>query len=315
MKTLITALAAAAALASPVLAQECAIELVVLGTSQDAGSPQMGHPEDPAWSDPSLRRLATALGVVDHETGARVLFEATPDMREQLYRLDQVLAPDSQPGLAGIFVTHAHIGHYAGLMFLGHESMGAQGVPLFAMERMADYLSTNGPWDQLVRYSNVDLQPMTHGEPVRVGRLSVTPVLVPHRQEYGEVVGYRIEGPSRSVFFLPDIDSWEEWDTWEEGPAARIEDIIASVDIAYLDATFYANGEIPGRDMSGFPHPFITHSMERFAGLPDEERAKTRFIHVNHTNPVRYPDAPERDVVAEAGYGLADEGERVCLSD
>ncbi|MAK63501.1 MAG: pyrroloquinoline quinone biosynthesis protein PqqB [Maricaulis sp.] len=315
MKTWITALAAATALVQPALAQDCSVELVVLGTSQDAGSPQMGHPEDPAWGDASLRRLATALGVVDHETGDRVLFEATPDMREQLYRLDQVEAPDGQPGLAGIFITHAHIGHYAGLMFLGHESMGAQGVPLFTMERVGAYLSTNGPWDQLVRYGNVELQPMSHGEAVSVGRLSVTPILVPHRQEYGEVVGYRIEGPSHSAFFLPDIDSWEEWDDWEDGPAARIEDIIASVDIAYLDATFYANGEIPGRDMSGFPHPFITHSMDRFAGLSDEDRAKIRFIHVNHTNPVRYPDAPERDVVREAGYGLADEGERYCLSD
>ncbi len=315
MKTLIPALAALTVLAQPVAAQTCTVELVVLGTSQDAGSPQMGHPEDPAWADPSLRRLATSLGVVDHETGDRFLFEATPDMREQLYRLDQVMAPARQPGLAGIFITHAHIGHYAGLMFLGHESMGASGVPLYTLPRMADYLAGNGPWDQLVRYGNVDLEALAPGDPVSAGRLRVTPILVPHRQEYAEVAGYRIEGPSRSAFFLPDIDSWEEWDDWEEGPAARIEDIIASVDVAYLDATFYANGEIPGRDMSGFPHPFITHSMERFAGLSDEDRAKIRFIHVNHTNPVRYPDAPERDAVTEAGFGLADEGERFCLGE
>jgi pyrroloquinoline quinone biosynthesis protein B len=87
----------------------------------------------------------------------------------------------------------------------------------------------------------------------------------------------------------------------------------ASVDIAYLDATFYANGEIPGRDMSGFPHPFVAHSMARFADLPDVEKGKVRFIHFNHTNALRYPDAPERDVVEAAGFGLADEGERFCL--
>ncbi|WP_417470386.1 MBL fold metallo-hydrolase [Maricaulis sp.] len=292
-------------------APQCSVELVVLGVAQDGGAPQMGHAEDPAWADPSLRRLAVSLGVVDRTSGQRLMFEATPDMREELYRLDQAMPVDASPGLDGIFLTHAHIGHYTGLMFLGHESMGAQGVPVFAMERMADYLTANGPWSQLVRYENIALQPMVADEAVVLDRVRVTPFEVPHRQEFSEVVGYRIEGPERSAIFIPDIDSWEEW----EAQGTRIEDMVAGVDVAYLDATFYANGEIPGRDMSGFPHPFISHSLERFADLPASERAKIRFIHFNHTNPVRYPDAPERDVVIEAGFGLADEGERYCLAD
>lgn len=313
MKTLLLAatlaLAPAAAFAQD--APQCAVELIVLGVSQDGGSPQMGRSDDPAWSDASLRRLATSLGVIDRTSGQRLMFEATPDMREQLYRLDQAMPVEARPGLDGVFLTHAHIGHYTGLMFLGHESMGAQGVPVFAMPRMAEYLTANGPWSQLVRYGNIALQPMTADAAVVLDRVTVTPFDVPHRQEFTEVVGYRIAGPDRSALFIPDIDSWEEW----EALGTRIEDVIASVDVAYLDATFYANGEIPGRDMSGFPHPFIAHSMERFAALPAAERAKVRFIHFNHTNAVRYPDAPERDVVIAAGYGLADEGERYCLGD
>ncbi|WP_417493651.1 MBL fold metallo-hydrolase [Maricaulis sp.] len=290
-------------------APQCGVELIVLGVSQDGGGPQMGHAEDPAWADPSLRRLATSLGVVDRTRGQRLMFEATPDMREELYRLDQAMPVEARPGLDGVFLTHAHIGHYTGLMFLGHESMGAHAVPVYAMPRMADFLTANGPWSQLVRYENIALQPMVAGEAVVLDRVRVTPFEVPHRQEFSEVVGYRIEGPERSALFIPDIDSWEEW----EALGTRIEDMIASVDVAYLDATFYANGEIPGRDMSGFPHPFITHSMDRFASLPASERAKVRFIHFNHTNAVRYPDAPERGVVEAAGFGLADEGERFCL--
>ncbi len=142
-----------------------------------------------------------------------------------------------------------------------------------------------------------------------LGRLRVTAVPVPHRQEYSEVVGYHVEGPSRSLLYLPDIDSWEEWD--EQG--VRIEEWIARVDRAYLDGTFFADGEIPGRDMSGFPHPFVTHSMERFRDLPDTEKRKVRFIHLNHTNPALDPDSEARRRVESAGFGVAVRGERITL--
>jgi pyrroloquinoline quinone biosynthesis protein B len=156
----------------------------------------------------------------------------------------------------------------------------------------------------------VALRDLENGETVQLNeRLSVTPFLVPHRQEHSEVVGYQIDGPDRSVVFIPDIDSWEEWDDL----GTHIEDVIASVDVAYLDATFYADGEIPGRDMSTFPHPFITHSMERFATLPESERAKVRFIHLNHTNPALRPVTPARDTVEARGFRLAAELERVSL--
>lgn len=279
--------------------------IVVLGIGQDGGVPQAGRHDDPRWEQPEAQERVVSLGLVD---GDRCyLFEATPDLPTQLR--DLVHAGDGCE-LAGVFLTHAHIGHYTGLMYLGHEVMGAQGVPAYVMPRFADFLSSNGPWDQLVRYGNVELQRMSDGQPVilREG-LSVTPLLVPHRQEYAETIGFRIEGPERSVLFIPDIDSWEQWD--EQG--VRIEDEIARVDVAYLDATFYADGEIPGRDMSGFPHPFISHSMARFADLPAEERAKVRFIHLNHSNPALDRSSREATTVLDAGFELAEEGERQSL--
>jgi len=284
--------------------------LVVLGVAQDGGAPQAGTKEHPGWTDPAFRRRATCLALVDPDTGERWLFDATPDFREQLHLLDEVAPVDQKPGLSGIFLTHAHMGHYTGLMFLGHESIGAKGVAVYAMPRMREYLGSNGPWNQLVRYNNIVLEPLDAGVPVQLNeRLSVTPFLVPHRQEYTEVVGFRIDGPNRSTLFIPDIDSWEEW----EEAGTRIEEMMASVDIAYLDGTFYANGEIPGRDMSGIPHPFITQSMERFQSLPPTEQTKVRFIHLNHTNPALWPDSKERGTILENGFRVADEGEQVRL--
>lgn len=291
---------------------QCPVSLIVLGVAQDGGKPQIGHPEDPAWTDQSLKRLATSLALVDRrgEPTKRWLIEATPDIKEQLYRLDSAAPMRAAPGLDGVFVTHAHIGHYTGLMMLGHEAAGAQHVPVYVMPRMASYLESNGPWSQLVRYENIYLAIMSEGETESLADgVTVTPFLVPHRQEFSEVAGFRIEGPSKTAVFIPDIDSWEEWDA----AGTRIEEVIASADIAFLDATFFADGEIPGRDMSGFPHPFVAHSMARFSSLPKEEKAKIRFIHMNHTNPLHDPASRERAEVFKNGFGIAEEGEEICL--
>jgi len=283
--------------------------LVVLGISQDGGVPQAGDTGHAGWRDPALRRHVVCLGLVDPFAQERWLFEATPDFPAELHHLDELAPTAERPGLAGVFLTHAHVGHYAGLLFLGHESMGARGVPVYAMPRMAAFLRENGPWSQLVRYENIELRELRAGHPVPLDeRLSVTPFLVPHRQEFSEVVGFRIDGPRKSVLFLPDIDSWEAWDA----AGTRIEDVIASVDAAYLDGTFFADGEIPGRDMSGFPHPFLTHSIERLGALPAGERAKVRFLHLNHTNPALWRTEARRRVEA-AGFRIAEEGELVPL--
>jgi len=284
--------------------------LVVLGIAQDGGVPQAGTKEHPGWDDPTHKRLVTSLAIIDPATRQRWLLDATPDFREQLHRLDNVFPVAEKPGLAGIFLTHAHMGHYTGLMHLGFEVMGAHEVPVYVMPRMSEYLSTNGPWDQLVRYRNIVLEPLEADVSVQLTeQLMITPFLVPHRQEYSEVIGLRIDGPRRAVLFIPDIDRWEDWD--DQGQ--RIEELMVTVDVAYLDGTFFADGEIPGRDMSTFPHPFIRHSMDRFAPLPAAERAKVRFIHLNHTNPALIDTSAACREILSRGFRVARELERVGL--
>lgn len=291
--------------------------LYILGIAQDGGVPQAGRFDHPGWDDPKARRLPTSLGLIDTNAGRRWLFEATPAFPEQLQRLHTESVPRNGKSphgdeqlLDGIFLTHAHIGHYSGLVHLGHEVMGAESIPVYAMPRMANFLELNGPWSQLIDYQNIVINRMQAELPIHLGgNITVTPLVVPHRQEFSEVVGYRIEGPKRSVLFIPDIDSWEEWD--EIG--VRIEDEIKKVDVALLDGTFFDNGEIPGRDMSGFPHPFITHSLERFSKLPKREKKKIRFIHLNHTNPALVARSDAWKKVISRGFRIAEEGERISL--
>ncbi len=304
-------LSIAAAIPGTALAQPdtCDVALVVLGIAQDAGRPQLGHPEDPAWTDLSLVRHAASLALVDTRGGQprRWLFEATPDVRMQLNTLDRRFPTDVYVGVDGIFLTHAHMGHYTGLMHFGFEAARTDAVPVYVMPEMKVFLETNGPWDQLVDYGNIVLIPLADGRPVALAEsVSVTPFEVPHRREYAETVGFRIAGPGRRAIFIPDIDGWEIFDA----AGTRIESLIEAVDFAFLDATFYGD-ELP--DISRFPHPKILDQMDRFDALPPRHKAKIRFIHLNHSNPALTPGSKEARTIRERGYAVAAEGETYCL--
>ncbi|MGH7599967.1 MAG: MBL fold metallo-hydrolase [bacterium] len=284
--------------------------VAVLGVVQDGGLPHAGCQKaccHDAWNEAKLQRRVSCLAIVDPASSGRWMLDATPDFKHQLRALDEIAPVSASPGLAGILLTHGHIGHYTGLMHLGREVIGAREVPVYVMPRMHDFLSRNGPWDQLVRLKNIVLQPMQNDVAVELNqRIRVTPFLVPHRDEYTETAGFRIAGPRRAVIFIPDIDKWEKWDR-------RIEEVIAGVDVAYVDGTFYTEGEIPGRNMAEIPHPFIVETMQRLAALPAAERSKIHFIHLNHTNPALQPESPAARAIEQAGFRIAVEGERVAL--
>jgi len=285
--------------------------VIVLGIAQDGGFPQAGCNKDcckKAWDDNSLRRNVVCLGLVDPISGKKWLFEATPDFKIQLRELQKTGLPDksNRAGLSGIFLTHGHIGHYTGLINLGREVMDADSVPVYAMPRMKKYLATNGPWSQLVSLYNIVLMPLQNDSIIQLTKdIKVKPFLVPHRDEYTETVGFEIIGPHKKLIFIPDIDKWQKWNT-------NIIDVIKNNDYAFLDGTFYKDGEIK-RDMKEVPHPFVAESMALFSSLQLSDKAKVYFIHFNHTNPLLQPDSPEKKAVKDAGFNIAWEGERVGL--
>lgn len=295
--------------------------VVVLGIAQDAGYP---HPACqnacclPALKEGTLRRHVSSLAVVDPVSHERWLFDATPDFPAQLQMLNEIDPPMKTPGtknnslatglgVSGIFLTHAHVGHYTGLMYLGREGIGSQHVPVYAMSRMREFLEANGPWSQLVSLENIELQRLEEGRTIRLNeRISVTPFVVPHRDEFSETVGFLVKGPDKSFLYIPDIDKWERW-------SKRLEEMLAKVDLAYIDGTFFADGEIPGRSMSDIPHPFVNETMQRLRSLPAHERAKVFFIHLNHTNPAIRPGSKERRTILDQGFHIAEERQKNAL--
>ncbi len=284
--------------------------MAVLGVAQDGGHPQAGCRRpccEPAWTDADRAHRVACLGLVDPKTGGRWMMDATPDLPVQLRAL-QDLAPDpARPALEGIFLTHAHTGHYTGLVHLGPEAMAARAVPVYAMPRMRRFLRHHGPWDALVRGEHVVLHDLEDAVEVRLtAHLAVTPLTVPHRDEYSETVAFLVTGPSRRLLYVPDIASWDAWPT-------PIERILADVDVALVDGTFWSEAEVPARDVQAIGHPLVRDSVLRFAALPPAERRKLRFIHLNHTNPILDDASPEARVVRETGLGVAREGEHFAL--
>jgi pyrroloquinoline quinone biosynthesis protein B len=279
------------------------IQAILLGTAQDGGVPQAGcecAACAAAWADAGRRRWVSALGLVDTAAGAVFMIDATPDFREQLHAL-QTQAPGLQ--LAGLLLTHAHIGHYTGLIHLGYEAMATRGLPLYGTARMLGFLREHAPWKQLVANGHVELIELTPGvwRPLTPA-LAVQPLRVPHRDEWSDTVGYVVQGPRRQLLYLPDIDSW---DAWARPPYERdVRQVVAGVDAALLDASFYAEGELPGRDMRAIGHPLVTDTIEILGALAE----KVTLIHLNHSNPL-VREGAAREAVEGRGFRVGVEGE------
>lgn len=277
--------------------------LVVLGIAQDAGYPQAGCEKECCmtfYEGKEEKKLITCLALVDRKAGEYWLFEATPDIKAQLKSVQRYTGNYDLP--AGIFITHAHIGHYTGLMQLGREAMGTKDVPVWVMPRIDSFLRNNGPWSQLVQFNNIKLQSLHADSSVQLNSsFKITPFRVPHRDEYSETVGFIIRSDKKKVLFIPDIDKWEKWDR-------EIAEEIGKVDWALLDGTFYKNGELPGRDMQEIPHPFVEESLQQFSSLTSAEKSKIVFIHFNHTNPLLKKNSAEKEKVRKDGFAIAEEG-------
>jgi pyrroloquinoline quinone biosynthesis protein B len=271
-------LSLAAAMAAPQATPQANWRLVVLGIAQDGGIPQLGC-EDPVCQairagQRKPERVAS-IGLVNAVLQKAYLIDATPDIVSQVQSLTGGRLPDA------IFLTHAHIGHYTGLMYLGRESVDAARVRVYGTERMVSFLTANGPWSLLVSRRNIELHPITPGRAVDLGDgLRVTPYQVPHRDEFSDTVGYLIEGPTKKVLYIPDIDQWRKW-------SLDIRQMVERVDVALLDGTFAAVDEIPGRAIDDIPHPLMPATRDLLRGV----HAAVWFIHLNHTN--RQLDAPD----------------------
>jgi pyrroloquinoline quinone biosynthesis protein B len=281
------------------------VRLVILGTIQDAGSPHIACRKECCrniFLRPVTDRKVVSIGILDDLEKQTYLLEATPDISSQLKLLKSYASWDCSEVPNGVFLTHAHIGHYSGLMYFGKEAMNADNIQVYVMPRMLGFLNNNGPWNLLVENSNISLLELNDQISVKLNdNLSIQPFLVPHRDEFSETVGYKIIGPNKSAIFIPDIDKWSKW-------PKDLQEAISEVDFAFIDGTFYSGEEIAYRNISEIPHPFIIETLDLLSEIPDEEKQKVHFIHFNHTNPVLIEDSPVKAYILGLGYKISELG-------
>ena len=279
--------------------------VVVLGIAQDGGLPHAGCLKSCCknlWGTGNNEKVAS-IGIVDPKTGQSWLIDATPDFASQLHILENI----HKTKLSGIFLTHAHIGHYSGLLQLGREVMGAKDMPVYAMPRMKSFLYENSPWNQLLSLENIKIIDLKNSKEIKLSsQLYIEPFLVPHRDEFSETVGYRVVSNKKSLVYIPDIDKWSKWDQ-------DIFQVVLHSDFALLDGTFYSSDEIPHRDMSEIPHPFIIETMDLLNDMNIKNRKKIYFIHFNHSNPAINYTSSVSNIIRSKRFNIATEGLKLNL--
>ncbi len=272
--------------------------VLVLGTAQDGGFPHAGCACSAcaaARRHPEAARKVASIAVVG-ATGRTLLVDATPDLTAQLALLAAETGRDRLvPDV--IALTHAHIGHYLGLAWLGKEAMDARRVPVHGTARMLAFLRKNRPWSHLVERGEIDLQPLQPGEPFAFDGVEIHAFLSPHRGEDTDTLAFELRGPTRRLVYVSDADVLG-------GLAERLKE----ADVALVDGTFWSKDELPHRDILAVRHPFVSESVRLLAGAKGE----IWFTHFNHTNPLIHPD-PARRPALPAPFGVASDGQVFAL--
>lgn len=285
-------------------AQNAQPYVLVLGVAQDGGYPHLGCEKEcckTAWKNDSLKKNVVSLALVSPTDKKWWLFEATPDITKQLQLFKELTNSEFSYLPSGIFLTHAHIGHYTGLMNLGREVFNTSEIPVYCLPKMKSFLETNGPWSQLVKLKNIVINEISTSNVLALSKsVSVNTFTVPHRDEYSETAGFKISTETKSYLFIPDIDKWQKW-------SKNIIEEVKQSNFALLDATFYSIDELKGRKIEEVPHPLVSETMDLFKSESADVKSKIVFIHFNHTNPcLRLPSFQNN--VKQSGFKLAEQG-------
>ena len=111
------------------LSLEKSVEINILGSVQDGGIPHLGCEKSCCkdyFEKGFSEKRVVSLGISDHFKNKNYIIEASPDIA---FQLNDFLTNKSKK-LDGIFITHAHIGHYSGLINLGREVSNASEICL-----------------------------------------------------------------------------------------------------------------------------------------------------------------------------------------
>jgi pyrroloquinoline quinone biosynthesis protein B len=307
--------------------------LRVLGIAQDGGLPHAA-----CWcrncraareAQPRNKTCVASLALILPQASGRssiYLIDATPDIRTQLDMLSDLRPPPPEgvgrTPVDGVFLTHAHIGHYLGLAFFGFEAINTKDLLVYCTPRMAAFLRNNGPWSQLVRIGNIAIHETPPGSRITLpyefagthDEIAISSIAVPHRDEYSDTMAYifRRSGSEQSpaIMYLPDTEPWPTWNP-------SLLDVIKRehVRTLLLDGTFFSAEDLPGRRATSIGHPLMKDSMGLLEPLVRQGKLDVFFTHLNHSNPALDPTSAASREIKGRGFHVATEGQQFVLTD
>lgn len=286
------------------------MKIRVLGTAAGGGSPQWncGCPECEEARATGTSRTQDGLAI-SGDGSAWYLVNASPDLRAQLLATPELRPPAGtrDTPVRGVLFTSAELDHTLGLLGLRE----AAELDVYATAWVHEALTTAFPLHTVLSgYTRVRRHDVRDGEPLELaGGLRVTAtVLSAKRPRYasepapGEAVcAYRFDAGGRSFVYAPGLAAWS--------PA--FEKAIGDADLVAVDGTFFTEDEMgPARPASGMGHLAVREQLPLIHARP-----RTRFLitHLNNTNPLLRPDAPELAEVTAAGAAVAADGQSLEL--
>ncbi|MEU1623071.1 MBL fold metallo-hydrolase [Streptomyces sp. NPDC005722] len=291
--------------------------LRVLGTAAGGGLPQWNC-ACPGCSGarrhPTRRRLHDGLAVHASDTGSWFLANATPDIAEQI-EADTGLRPS--PGhqrtpVVRVVLTDAELDHTLGLLRLRE----AAHIEVWATPQVRQALETRLHLDEiLAHYTKLtwnDLPLVRDGAPADIAGLHVSAVpLSAKRPRYATdapahpawSVALHVRDPltGGTALYAPALATW----------SADLAEQTAAADCVLIDGTFFDDDEprrtgISQRTASGMGHLPIdgprgtARHLKHLAG-------RCYYTHLNNTNPLTDPDAPQHAWLARLGLAVAED--------
>ena len=292
--------------------------LLVLGTAAGGGIPQWNCACpgcSGARAHPHRRRRHASLAVRAGE-GRWYIVNATPDIADQIED-----RPELHPGpgprqtpVAGVILTDAELDHTLGIARLRE----AGRLPVLATApvrqalldrlRLADVLVpyTDVTWRELPGHGSEPLDPAAPG--LQISTIPVSGKRPRYAADAPDdeawVVALRLYDPASaaSVLYAPALAAWPD----------RLQQAAVEADCVLVDGTFWDDEEprrtgISSRTATGMGHLPIDGpggTAERLAPLS----ARCLYTHLNNTNPLVDPAAPQHKRLARLGIEVAYDG-------
>jgi pyrroloquinoline quinone biosynthesis protein B len=256
------------------------------------------------------RRRRHASLAVEVERGRCYIVNATPDIGDQIEACDR-LHPG--PGtretpLAGVILTDAELDHTLGIARLREaDKLEIWSTPV-VREALTGRLRLGEVLSPYAGLSWHDL-PLSGGGPLGGGVEAGTVPISGKRPRYaaghsggsGWVVALRLHdrATGKVALYAPAMGVW----------TPELDAALAVADCVIIDGTFWDDEEprrigISGRTATEMGHLPIEATAGRLARLP----GRVLYTHLNNTNPLVDPGAPQHEVLAGLGVEVAAEG-------